>query len=124
MQVSVQFGVDGVLEEYGDGHWTAKVETLGLVVHADTESEVRTKVRQAMEVLLEVFGEDVDKARRFLDHHHIESTLTTVPDEPVSVPDEPVSVPDEPVSVPDEPVSYRHQHRERWQHEVAGVVPA
>ena len=103
MKASLNFGVDVVLEDSADGHWTAKVETLGLVVHADTESEVRTRVRQAMTVLMEVFSEDPGKARRFLDHHQIESTLTMEPNEPVS---------------------YRQQHRERWQHEVAGVVLA
>ena len=101
MEATLHFGVDVMLEGR-DGHWSAVAESLGLVVHGDSEDEVRTRVRHALNELMAVFGNDIAEVRRYLDHHHVESTLIVQPEESL----------------------YRQQYRERWYHEVPGGVLA
>ena len=99
MEATLHFAVDVVLDEY-DEHWSAVADQLGLVVHGDSEDDVRTRFRQALDELLDTFDADVDKVRRYLDHHQVESTVTMRGPQ---------------IEAPPQ----RQQYRERWQREFA-----
>ena len=95
----LRFGFDIKLTEQ-EGHWSAVAEDLGLVVHGNSESEVRSRFREALDVLIDAFKPDVEKLRAYLDYHHVQTILT-----------------EQTESLP-EPPELKREFRERWEQAV------